>query len=539
MLLLLASGPLRAEPAHFWISPSNIAPSDPAATTIPGINGSLRFLNIWAQPATVGPGAWNTTTNPFKQLENFSLNLVTNISAAEFLNNSFVVHNPRLGASRRFEFVHDSSTGLASSSSLPDRIPGMQAFSISGAGGFTGIGPACHPDDPFCGVTPSGPPAWLVATVAARTTADAGSVEFRMQIGERGMNHAGELSSQTSVVFGNASDPIYNAGCTVNPTQCPDRQVTLSGDGADIVLDAAPSSAAQAMHWQAASGEWSSNSWSIAGRAPSWTDNAFLGATLGQNAVTVTGVQQANHTTVNGGRLHIANDSSLASEVVVNAGGSISFASDSSLASEVVVNAGGTILGGGWIASNLTLRGDLVASDANPLRISGRADVAGGELKLPDDYTQPPNTVSAPFAVLETLGGIQGRLITAKNSSLGAGLFLEEIDYTTDPRKIVVQIRSVVDGDYNNNGITDAADFILWRKTFGTAVANGTGADGNHSGIIDAEDYNIWRSQFGAIFSAAAGSGAIALLPEPATISLAVGILLPLMSRRSMRRQRE
>jgi hypothetical protein len=136
------------------------------------------------------------------------------------------------------------------------------------------------------------------------------------------------------------------------------------------------------------------------------------------------------------------------------------------------------------------------------------------------------------------LGGIQGELITAEDSQLAAGLFLERIDYITDPKKILVQIRSVVDADYNNNGRADAADFVLWRKTFGAAVARGTGADGNHSGIVDAEDYNLWRSQFGATSGSGAGSGA-APIPEPATISLVLTTVLLLKSRRSTRRQGE
>jgi hypothetical protein len=496
VLLLLANGNILAEPAHFWISPSNIAPAGPEAPTIPGINGNVRFLSIWVQPATVGAGTWNAATNPFKQLENIALNLVTNNPSVEFLNNSFIVHNPRLGASRRFEFVHDSSTGLVSSSSLPDRIPGLQAFSISAVGGFTGIGPTCHPDDPFCAATPSGAPAWLLATVAARTIADAGSAEFRLQIGERGMNHAGEVSSQTSVVFGTAGDPTYNAGCVSNPTRCPDRQVTLPGDSADFVLQAAPSSAAQAMHWQGSSGQWSNNNWSIVGRAPSWTDNAFLDAGLGQNAVTVSGFQQANVTTVNGGRLHLAQNSSLASEVVVNAGGSIS--------------------GDGSIHSNVTLRGNLAVSGAQSLKIFGRADIAGGSLKLLDGYTQAPNTISDPFVVLEALGGIQGRLSTAINSQLGDGLFLEQIDYDTDPTKIFVQIKSVTNADYNNDGVVNAADYVVWRKSLGTPSG-----------------YNLWRASFGQIAAAGSISTGNTIVPEPRFAAIVVWGVIILICQRS------
>jgi hypothetical protein len=52
-------------------------------------------------------------------------------------------------------------------------------------------------------------------------------------------------------------------------------------------------------------------------------------------------------------------------------------------------------------------------------------------------------------------------------------------------------------GDYNENGIVDAADYTLWRNTLGTSVANGTGADGNANGTIDQGDYDNWKANFG------------------------------------------
>jgi hypothetical protein len=237
LMLLLANERLRAEPAHFWISASNIAPAGPEAPTIPTVNGGVRFLHIWAQPATVGAGAWNAVTNPFKQLENLSLNLVTSDPLVEFLNDSFVVYNPAVGASSRFEFVHDSSDGLTSSASLPDQIQGLQGFSVSSTVEFAGLGPTCSVGDPHCGLTPGGAPAWLVASVKSRTIASAGSVEFRLQIGANGMNHAGENSAQTSVVFGfdpAGPEPSYNAGLQSN------RGVNLAGDDADFVIEAFP-----------------------------------------------------------------------------------------------------------------------------------------------------------------------------------------------------------------------------------------------------------------------------------------------------------
>jgi subtilisin-like proprotein convertase family protein len=64
-------------------------------------------------------------------------------------------------------------------------------------------------------------------------------------------------------------------------------------------------------------------------------------------------------------------------------------------------------------------------------------------------------------------------------------------------------------GDYNNNEIVDAADYVLWRKTLGvTGVPAFSGADGDGDGAIDENDYDLWRADFGNTQSPpAAGSG--------------------------------
>jgi hypothetical protein len=75
------------------------------------------------------------------------------------------------------------------------------------------------------------------------------------------------------------------------------------------------------------------------------------------------------------------------------------------------------------------------------------------------------------------------------------------------------QLIPVVPGDYNRNGAVDAADFVVWRKTFGQSGI-GLIANGNGDSRVDADDYNIWRAHFGA---ASPGSLAAAGVPEPAT----------------------
>ncbi len=55
-------------------------------------------------------------------------------------------------------------------------------------------------------------------------------------------------------------------------------------------------------------------------------------------------------------------------------------------------------------------------------------------------------------------------------------------------------------GDYNNNGIVDAADYTLWRDTLDQAVLNpGDGADGDQSEVIDQGDFDFWNDRFGLV----------------------------------------
>ncbi len=72
-------------------------------------------------------------------------------------------------------------------------------------------------------------------------------------------------------------------------------------------------------------------------------------------------------------------------------------------------------------------------------------------------------------------------------------------------------------GDYNRNGMVDAADYVVWRKTLGQA-GTGLAADGNGNDAIDAGDYTFWRARFGNT----AGSGSAATLAAPANIGASV-----------------
>lgn len=79
-------------------------------------------------------------------------------------------------------------------------------------------------------------------------------------------------------------------------------------------------------------------------------------------------------------------------------------------------------------------------------------------------------------------------------------------------------------GDYNNNGLVDAADYALWRNTLGQSVKPGMGADGDLSGMVDEGDFAIWKTNLGKAVTGAGSSTAVgaAIVPEPSAFLLMI-----------------
>lgn len=87
-----------------------------------------------------------------------------------------------------------------------------------------------------------------------------------------------------------------------------------------------------------------------------------------------------------------------------------------------------------------------------------------------------------------------------------------------------------VPGDYNQNGVVDAADYVVWRNTLGTNSALPNEVSGVTPGTVTQEDYAAWRARFGN--TSGAGLGA-AQVPEPAAALLGlVGLALSCTCRR-------
>jgi hypothetical protein len=83
-----------------------------------------------------------------------------------------------------------------------------------------------------------------------------------------------------------------------------------------------------------------------------------------------------------------------------------------------------------------------------------------------------------------------------------------------------VSVLSLPAGDYDFNGVVDAADLAVWQSTFGSTI--NAAAGGNENGIVDTADYNIWPAG----------------VPEPSTIRLLIAGSVFLTTRRQRRRCR-
>jgi hypothetical protein len=109
--------------------------------------------------------------------------------------------------------------------------------------------------------------------------------------------------------------------------------------------------------------------------------------------------------------------------------------------------------------------------------------------------------------------------------ALNAGTAYFDIHTTAFPDGEIRGFVVYVPGDFDDDGIVSAADYVLWRNTEGT-IEEGHPADANNSNVVDAADYSIWRANFGATrhdqheHHHGNGAGRSTAVPEPSSLVL-------------------
>jgi hypothetical protein len=70
----------------------------------------------------------------------------------------------------------------------------------------------------------------------------------------------------------------------------------------------------------------------------------------------------------------------------------------------------------------------------------------------------------------------------------------------------VLSVGVGIPGDFNQNGVVDAPDYVIWRKYLGTTYTQA--------------DYNVWRLHFGQTLGSGSSFATLVNVPEPATLVL-------------------
>ena len=151
------------------------------------------------------------------------------------------------------------------------------------------------------------------------------------------------------------------------------------------------------------------------------------------------------------------------------------------------------------------------------LEVSGTA-VLDGTLDV-DHADSDDIGLGSQFTVL-TAADISGTFAITLLPELASGLAWH-VD--TGATAVTLEaVRATIAGDYNVDGVVDAADYTVWRDLNGSTVVAGALADGNGDGQVTQADYEVWRANFGR--SVAQLESSNATVPEPTTV-LGAGML--------------
>ena len=131
-------------------------------------------------------------------------------------------------------------------------------------------------------------------------------------------------------------------------------------------------------------------------------------------------------------------------------------------------------------------------------------------------------SVGDMFTILTAVNGVTGTFaaLDLPTAAGGRGLTWQVHLNSAD---VTLELAFALTGDYNGNGVVDAADYVVWRRSFGQ-TGPGMAADGDGDTQIDDDDYDVWRAHFGQIAPSAGSGTAIdhRVVPEPAAWMLAL-----------------
>jgi hypothetical protein len=173
----------------------------------------------------------------------------------------------------------------------------------------------------------------------------------------------------------------------------------------------------------------------------------------------------------------------------------------------------------------VAFEGNIVFGNANTLAI----ELGGATPGSQHDQIQASGTVTVggtlQVSLIDGFSAVAGQAFDILDWGSLAGTFdainlpmLSGLAWNTSELYTSGVLSVGLAGDYNNNGVVDAADYTVWRKGLGTTYMQA--------------DYDVWRAHFGETAGSGAGSTANVPVPEPATMLLFLaGALISLIRR--------
>ncbi|MEN1679858.1 MAG: dockerin type I domain-containing protein [Planctomycetota bacterium] len=142
--------------------------------------------------------------------------------------------------------------------------------------------------------------------------------------------------------------------------------------------------------------------------------------------------------------------------------------------------------------------------------IGGSLDVAPGgtELFIRFENNYAPG-VGDEIEVMRFDELDEFEIVTAVGLSSVLSMRSEVVTNSDSSESLMLYFAPALAGDFNTDGIVDAADYTVWRDSL-NATGSGLAADANLDGTVDVLDYALWSTNFGAVLPTNA-----AAVPEP------------------------
>jgi hypothetical protein len=151
-----------------------------------------------------------------------------------------------------------------------------------------------------------------------------------------------------------------------------------------------------------------------------------------------------------------------------------------------------------------TLKAVITGNAHTTIEVGDLAHIQYGNLAVEFDGYSPVGGESYTLLTAKSITGENFRATSLPMLPEGLSWSLDIDSDSVMPDSVILSVMGSLPGlpgDYNGNGVVDAADYVVWRKKNGTQ-----------------EEYNTWRANFGRTSGAASLSDVTA--PEPASFVL-------------------